>query len=69
MECMIVHTLCAAGMALVGAVIAKGWPQNSKARGPWAAKKEREAPVEDAFARDLAAMFDYRGEESEQDDA
>lgn len=69
MEWMILHTLCAAGMALLGAVIARGWPADAGPRVRGVRKDQQAAPVDDTFARDLAAMLEYTGEEEEQDEA
>ncbi|MGM9612893.1 MAG: hypothetical protein ACI3XZ_05255 [Butyricicoccus sp.] len=66
METMILQTICGAVMVLIGAVIARGWPD---------AARPRERPVfregndsEDVYARDLAAMMEYPGEKQEDDD-
>lgn len=63
---MVLYTLCAAGLVLLGAVIARGWPGVTLVHRK---TKTGQAPqTEDAFARDLAAMLDYTGEE-ERDEA
>lgn len=65
METMILQTICGAVMVLIGAVIARGWPEGGRAR---TAGVPRRGPGEDAYARDLAAMMEYSAEKQEDDD-
>lgn len=69
MEWVVLHTLCAAGMAMLGAIIARGWPSGEGAAGRRAQELRQAQPEEDAFARDLAAMLGYTGEEEQEDEA
>lgn len=67
MEMMVLQTLCAGAMAVVGALIARGWPQGGgPGRPPREAASEQEP---DEFADDLAAMLAYMGEKEDEDEA
>lgn len=63
---MVLQTLCAAAMALVGALIARGWPGGGGPKSGPGEAQEAEAP--DAFADDLAAMLAYTGEKEDKDE-
>lgn len=68
METMVLQTLCAGAMALIGALIARGWPHG---RNEDARTAVREAPpdaADDAFADDLAALLAYTGEKEDKDE-
>ncbi len=66
METMILQTICGAVMVLIGAVIARGWPEGGRARDRPVYRAGD--PAEDAYARDLAAMMEYSAEKQEDDD-
>lgn len=66
MEYIVVHTLCAAGMALLGAWIARGFPHAEQQTS--CAKQVQDDPREDAFAKDLAAMLGYSADEEKVQD-
>ena len=68
MEMMVLQTISAAAMALIGALIARGWPEGGgRSRAP-----EGRAPggcgEDDVFARDLAAMMEYSADRQEEAD-
>lgn len=65
-EMMILQTICGAVMVLIGAVIARGWPEGGREKvRPTAYRAEQE----DAYARDLAAMMEYGSEQEDEDEA
>lgn len=66
METMILQTICGAVMVLIGAVIARGWPEAGRARERPMFREGSEN--EDVYARDLAAMMEYTAEKQEDDD-
>lgn len=68
MEMVILQTVSCAAMALLGAVIARGWPESSHRSG---ARHHTAADTaeDDPFARDLAAMMEYGGPEEDRDEA
>lgn len=67
---LIVQALCMAGMALVGALIARGWPRQAEKPSFWVhgQEKSEEEVQADAFAEDLAALLKYTGEHEEEQD-
>lgn len=66
MEMMVLQTLCAGAMAVVGALIARGWPQGGRPDRPARGAACEQQP--DEFADDLAAMLAYTGEEEDENE-
>lgn len=68
MEMVILQTVSCAAMALLGAVIARGWPESGRRSGA-GRSAAADTAEDDPFARDLAAMMEYGGPEEDRDEA
>lgn len=68
METMVLQTLCAGAMALIGALIARGWPHGRDEDAHTAAREAPPDAADDAFADDLAALLAYTGEKEDKDE-
>lgn len=68
MEMVILQTVSCAVMALLGAVIARGWPESGLRSGV-GHRAAADTAEDDPFARDLAAMMEYGGPEEDRDEA